>query len=94
MNEAEYFERIIVDELCRIAKEKQFNHSQLAKAAFGDVSGSITRWRQFRHPRKNTGKPQSLTIADTYRLCRALDIEPGTLIYRASERFKIEFRRK
>ncbi len=87
---AELFEQTVVEEICRIADEKDMNHSQLAKAAFGDAEKSITRWRQIRLPRKNTGKPQSLTVADTYSLCQGLGIEFGTLMFRAGERFKLK----
>ncbi len=86
---AELFEQTVVEEICRIADEKEINHSQLAKAAFGDADKSITRWRQIRLPRKTTGKPQALTVADTYRLCQGLGIEFGTLMFRVGERFKI-----
>ncbi len=87
---AELFEQTVVEEICRIAEENDMNHSQLAKAAFGDAEKSITRWRQIRLPRKNTGKPQSLTVADTYRLCQGLGIEFGSLMFRAGERFKMK----
>ncbi|MBI9110260.1 hypothetical protein [Maridesulfovibrio ferrireducens] len=94
MKDAETFERIVIEEICLIAEEKELNHSQLARAAFGDSGSSITRWRQFRHPRKNTGKPQSLTIADTYRLCVGLGIDFGTLTFRAGERFKMQIEKQ
>lgn len=91
MDYAEKFEQIIIDEIILIAKEKGLNHSQLARRAFGDVEKSIGRWRNFRIPRKNTGKPQSLTFADAYKLCDALGIEIGTLLFRANERFKLKY---
>ncbi|WP_419779852.1 hypothetical protein [Maridesulfovibrio sp.] len=86
---AELFEQTVVEEICRIAEENDMNYSQLAKAAFGDAEKSITRWRQIRLPRKNTGKPQSLAVADTYSLCQGLGIDFGALMFMAGERFKI-----
>lgn len=94
MDSAYDFEREFVHQVCRLADERGMNHTHLAKAAFGDKSSSVVKWRHTRNPRGQTGKPQAITLSEAVHLAEAVGVDFASLAFRAQEALKLRRRRQ
>lgn len=64
------FERAFVHVVSKAAQSMGWNHSELARAAFGDRPTSAAKWRKIRN--ENHGRRQSVSLSEAVALSNAL----------------------
>jgi len=84
------FEREMIRQVISLMKEKGLNYSTLAQSAFGPGQKSIDRLKQMRMPRKETGKPQSVTVSDAVLLASVLGMDAATLCFRVAQVLELQ----
>jgi hypothetical protein len=82
------FERELVATIVELGKELRLTHSDVARRAWPEIDSSVVRWRQIRNV-SATGKPQSLTLDDAWRLARAVGQTLPSVCFMVQERLKL-----
>ena len=90
MNEADFankVERAFV-QLIEARAEPKFKKGEFAARLWPEMSpkAAASRWTSIRIKASNTGKPQSVSIADAHRMAAVVGIELSYLLAIATER--------
>lgn len=75
-------ERKFVEIITRKCKEQGLLKGEFAELVWPDTSKAVSRarWTSIRHKATHTGKPQSVTIRDAFRMARIVNENLFTLL--------------
>lgn len=81
-------ERAFVDLIIERAEQRGFKKGEFAAQIWPEMSpkAAASRWTSVRTKASNTGKPQSVSIADAHRMAAVIGRELSYLVAIATER--------
>jgi len=83
------FEKTFVDVIEKILDESGIKANVFAQRAFPDQAKPDNKWLRMRKG-FNDGKPQRVTLAEAYRIAKALNHDLATLMWRVQKELELK----